>query len=131
MSVRLRRLGVVVSACVLAPACTIVRPDSRRTLDVLDHNLTPASSTARALLLPVAVPVGIGGILTDTLLVNPIHAIDDAWLDMVDVLWTSDDETPLRRALFVPLAALATPVVFAGDWLGRCVLPLPPRKEGK
>ena len=23
----------------------------------------------------------------------------------------------------------ATPLVFAGDWLGRCVLPLPPHKE--
>lgn len=109
--------------------CTAVRKDSRRTLDSLDANLTPASPTARAVLLPVAIPVGFGGLLTDTLLVNPAFAIDDAWLDTVDLLWTPRDESPLRRALFTPLAALATPVVFAGDWLGRCVFPIAPRQE--
>lgn len=77
----------------------------------------------------MAIPVGFGALLGDSLVVNPAFAIDDAWLDTVDVLWTPDDESPLRRALFTPLAALATPLVFAGDWLGRCVLPLPPHKE--
>lgn len=111
--------------------CTAVREDSRRTLDSLDGNFTPASPTTRTVLLPVAIPVGFCGLLTDTLLVNPAFAIDDAWRDTVDLLWTPRDESPLRRALFTPLAALATPLVFAGDWLGRSVFPIPPRQESE
>lgn len=110
-----------------AGACTAVRKEARRTMDSLDANFTPASATARACLLPVAIPIGFVALLTDTLLVNPAHAIDDAWLDTVDTLWTPRDESPLRRALFLPFAALATPVVFGGDWLGRSVLPIAPR----
>ena len=104
---------------------------SRRTLDLCDANLAPApaSTTARAVLLPVAVPVGFVAGVVDTVAVNPVCAIDDAWLDTVDWLWRSREESALRRALFAPLAALATPIVFGGDWLGRCVLPIPPRSD--
>lgn len=114
-----------------AAACTAVRKDSRRTMDALDANFTPVSPAARACLLPVAIPVGFGALLTDTALVNPAYAIDDAWLDTVEALWTPHDESPLRRALFMPFAAVATPVVFGGDWLGRSVLPIAPRREGQ
>ena len=109
-------------------ACTAVR-DHRHALDWLDATMTPASPTARGLLLPVAIPVGVGGLLTDILLVNPVLAIDDAWGDTADLLWKSQEESALRRVLFTPLAAVATPFVFAGDWLGRSLLPLPPRRE--
>ncbi len=109
-------------------ACTAVRKDSRRTLDWLDATGTPSSSVARGVLLPVAIPIGCAGLLTDTLLVNPVCAIDDAWADTKDLLWTSQEESELRRALFTPLAALATPFVFGCDWLGRSLLPLPPSK---
>lgn len=115
--------------CGTVAACTTTRDDSRRTLDWLDGNLAPASHTARMVLLPVAIPVGACGVLADTLLVNPACAVDDAWGDTVEVLWTSREESALRKALFTPLAALATPVVFAGDWLWRCVIPTPPRSD--
>ncbi|HEX5052232.1 MAG TPA: hypothetical protein VFZ65_10700 [Planctomycetota bacterium] len=121
-------LRAVVCAGVLA-GCTAVRDDGRRTLHWLDASLTPSSETARNLLLPVAVPVGFGGLLSDTLLVNPWCAIDDAWGDTCELLWTPHEESALRRVLFAPVAALATPFVFGGDWLGRCCLPLPPRRE--
>lgn len=104
---------------------------SRRTLDLCDANLAPApeSTTTRGLLLPVAVPFGFVAGVVDTVAVNPVCAIDDAWLDTVDLLWRSRDESALRRTLFVPLAALVTPIVFGGDWLGRCVFPIPPRMD--
>ncbi len=112
-------------------ACTCVRDDSRRTLDLLDKNLTPASPTWRAVLLPVAIPVGFAGLLLDSAVVNPVCALDDAWGDTVELLWTWRDESTLRRVLFTPLAALGTPIVFACDWLGRSCLPVPPRKESQ
>jgi hypothetical protein len=116
-------------ACGGLPGCTTMRDDSRRTLDALDRNLTPSSPVARGLLLPVAIPVGLGGLVCDTVVVNPVCALDDAWLDTTDLLWTSRDESMLRRTLFTPVAALATPVVFGLDWLWRCLVPLAPRRE--
>jgi hypothetical protein len=115
----------------LLAACTCIRRDSRRTLDLLDHNLTPADATWRLVLLPVAIPVGFGGLLADSAIVNPIYALDDAWDDTSELLWTWRGESTLRRVLFTPLAVLGTPVVFGCDWLLRSCLPLPPRKEVK
>jgi hypothetical protein len=109
-------------------ACTTMRDDSRRTLDWLDAHAAPDSPTARAWLLPVAVPVGLLGWTADTVVVNPIAAIDDAWLDTRGLLWESKEESTLRRVLFTPLAALATPVVLGTDWLMRAVFPIEPHE---
>lgn len=116
-------------ACCAASGCTTWRDDGRRTLDLLDANLTPGSPVARGLLLPVAIPLGFAGLVCDTVVVNPVCAIDDAWLDTTDLLWTWRDESMLRRTLFTPFAALATPVVFGVDWLWRSLVPLAPRPE--
>lgn len=118
--------GVLLAALA---SCTTVREDGRRTLHWLDAHLTPDSATVRWCLLPVVIPVGVVGVLSDTLVVNPVCAIDDAWADTVDVLWTSHEESPLRKALFTPLAVLGTPIVFPVDWLWRCLLPIAPRKD--
>lgn len=121
-------LGLLVAFLGLV-GCTTIRDDSRRTLDLLDANLTPGSPVGRGLLLPVAIPVGFAGLLCDTVVVNPACAIDDAWLDTTDLLWSSRDESMLRRTLFTPVAALATPLVFGLDWLWRSLVPLAPRAE--
>ena len=80
-------------------------------------------------MLPLAIPVGVGGLVTDAVLVNPVLCIDDAWGDTVELLWSSEDESNMRRALFAPLAAVATPFVFAGDWFWRSLWPIEPRQE--
>ena len=125
-----RRRARCVPLCAVAlfaAGCTTMRDDSRRTLGWLDASLTPEAPAARGALLPLAIPVGFAGLCCDTLVVNPACAIDDAWGDTVELLWTSDEESPLRRALVTPLAALATPFVFAGGWLWRSVVPQSPR----
>ena len=122
-----RRILVVLLG-VLA-GCTAVRDDGRRTLDWLDANFTPDSPVAGGALLPVAIPIGFVGLLTDTAVVNPVYAVDDAWGDTVELLWTSREESMLRRALFTPLAAVGTPFVFTADWLWRCVVPMAPRAD--
>ncbi|MCR9247854.1 MAG: hypothetical protein NXI31_22730 [bacterium] len=110
--------------------CTVFDDDHRRTLNWLDESLTPESAGTRYALLPVAVPVGVVGLASDMLVVNPVLAIDDAWGDTVELLWTPDeDSSNLRRVLVAPFTALATPVVFAGDWLARCLFPIDPRED--
>ena len=110
-------------ACVLS-GCTVFSSSHRHTLDWLDENLAPDSRGARIALLPVAVPVGLVGLTVDAVVVNPVLAVDDAWEDTRALLWSAPDETSFRRAMFVPFAALATPVVFTGDWLWRSLWPV-------
>lgn len=120
-----RRLVLVLAAALAG--CSMLDRDNRRTLNLLDEHLTPGSTGGRVALAPVAIPVGLVALATDAVVVHPVTAIDDAWGDTVDVLWTSRDESPLRRVVFTPLAALATPVVFACDWAWRCLWPIDPR----
>lgn len=113
--------------CWLLASCSALHPGRRATLDWVDGHLAPDSAVVRGCLLPLAIPVGLSGFAADTALVNPTVALGDAWRDTVELLWAPRDETPLRRVFLAPLAGLATPLVFAGDWLGRCLLPLPRR----
>ena len=112
----------------LTAGCAVDLREHRNVLNWLDGELTPASTTARVALVPVALPVGVAGYLVDSFLVNPVRVADDAWFDTVDLLWTSRGESTFRRMLLVPFAAIATPFVLVGDWLGRFLLPIPSRK---
>lgn len=112
-----------------AAGCAMFDHDNRRTLNLLDTNLAPASTAGRVALLPLAIPVGATALVADAVVVHPIAAIDDAFGDTMEVLWSSHDESPLRQVVFTPLAAIATPFVFAGDWLWRCLWPIDPREE--
>jgi hypothetical protein len=109
--------------------CAQVKEENRRTLNALDAAATPQSEAGRWALSPVALPVGIVALVTDMLVVHPACSLDDAWGDTVQLLWTPRDESRFRRAVLLPLVTLATPLVFAGDWVGRALLPLPPRED--
>lgn len=125
---RLTCMAMVACAGVLA-SCTMFDPDNRRTLNWLDANLTPTAHAGRMALLPLSIPVGFVALSADAIIVHPVLVIDDAWGDTVELLWTpDDDESLLRQALFSPFAAVATPFVFAGDWLWRSVFPVDPRE---
>ena len=108
----------------LGAACSMFRTDNRRTLNLLDRELAPEDTAAKVALSPLALPAGIAAFATDLAVVHPIATIDDAWNDTEELLWRSRDESALRRALVVPIAAIATPFVFAGDWFGRWLLPI-------
>ena len=100
------------------------RTDNRRTLNLLDRELAPEDTAAKVALAPLALPAGVAAFAADLAVVHPIATIDDAWDDTEALLWRSEDESALRRALVVPFAAVATPIVFVGDWFGRWLLPI-------
>tara|TARA_R110002073_G_C9128937_1_gene551386 strand:- start:113 stop:595 length:483 start_codon:yes stop_codon:yes gene_type:complete len=110
---------LVVSAC--ATSCALGNGDRRRALNYLDANWMPSTTTGRWLAAPVALPVGIVAGATDAIVLHPLSQIDDAWVDTVDVVWDFDDNTDFRTVLLVPLAAVATPVVFGVTWVFRAV----------
>ena len=117
-------------ALLLASSCAFFEEENRRTLNAMDADLAPSSTAARWALAPVMLPAGALGLAADVLVVHPATAIDDAWADTVEWLWTpAEDESRFRRAVMVPLVTLATPLVFASDWLGRSLFALDPREE--
>lgn len=117
-------LALVLLGCAATSGCAISSRENRRTLNALDEHATPPSATARWAMAPLALPVSLGAVIGDMLLVHPICSIDDAWADTVDALWTSHGETKFRRAVLLPLATLATPIVFTGDLIARALFPI-------
>ncbi len=123
------RLIVFGLLLVLATACAASEHDNRRTLNALDDQLTPDSVSARWIAAPVTLPIGVVSLAVDAAVVHPCCVFDDAWGDTVEWLWTPHGASRFRRAVMIPLSALATPFVFAGDWLGRALFDIDPRKE--
>lgn len=121
-------LSLIVHACV---GCAFFDADNRRTLNALDRNLVPESTTARWALAPIGLPVAVVAGTVDVLVVHPVSVVDDAWGDTQALLWTPRDESRFRRAVLVPLAALATPLVFVGDALGRALFDIPAREDDR
>ncbi|MEC8653284.1 MAG: hypothetical protein VXY92_12065 [Planctomycetota bacterium] len=105
-------------------SCAFMRPENRRALNYLDANLAPQSATARVVLSPVALPVGVAAGVADAVVVHPLTQADEAWRDTLDVLWDYDQSSSFRQVLLTPLSVLATPLVFAGDWCCRAVFDL-------
>ncbi len=111
--------------------CVMLERGNRRVLNLLDENLAPKSSTGRWALAPLTLPTGCAALIVDATIVHPAATIDDAWGDTVELLWAPRGGSSLRTALLVPLAAIATPAVFLGDWLGRALFALSPRHGGQ
>lgn len=120
-SFRARRVGPVVAALLAAclASCAVMERENRRTLNSLDEHWSPSSEAGRWAAAPVALPAALVGLVVDGLIVNPAVVVDDAWADTVDWLWTPKGESRFRRAVMLPLAALATPFVYVGDWIRR------------
>lgn len=109
--------------------CAVFEEENRRLLNAMDASLAPASDGGRWAAAPLAFPAGLVAGVLDAVIVHPATAVDDAWGDTVDWLWTPTDESRLRRAVLTPFMAAFTPPVFLGSWLGRSLLPIPPRDD--
>ena len=113
----------------LLAGCAVFQPENRRLTNQLDAHLAPESSTLSWALVPVTLPAGVLSICADAVVVHPAASIDDAWLDTRDLLWRPRDESAFRKAVMAPVAALLTPIVFGGDWLGRSLFNIAPYRD--
>ncbi len=113
------RVAALLLAAPLTVGCAFAERDNRRTLNYLDAHVAPKSAAARWALSPVALPAAIGAGALDAAVVHPATQFDDAWRDTVDLLWDYERDSSFRAVLLTPLSAVATPVVYCGDWLLR------------
>jgi len=128
-----RKLGSAVLTAGIASlaGCAIANPDNRLLLNAMDANLTPSSTAGKWALAPLALPAGLAAGVLDAAVVRPVTQLDDAWGDTVDVLWDIGDETTFRQAVLTPLAAIATPLVFAGSWVTRSIFDVGDREPAE
>ena len=112
---------------VCGSSCAIGNEERRRVLNYLDANWAPDSEGGRWLVSPVALPVGLIAGVADAVVVHPLSQVDDAWGDTVEFLWEFDRDDQFRNVLMTPLSAVATPVVFGVDWLGRAIFDIDDR----
>jgi len=130
MHSRLRWLrAFAILAALGLSGCAVFDEPNRPLLDLLDENVAPSSTAGRWLAAPVALPVAAVAVTVDAVVVRPATQIDDAWGDTVELLWEPGDQTPFRRVVVAPVMALATPVVFASDWLVRSMFMVPDRRD--
>ncbi len=129
MSTRFTHLVLLALAALAASGCAVTQEQNRRLLNAMDASLTPCCDGGRWALAPVALPLGLVAGVLDAVVVHPATAVDDAWGDTVELLWTPEGESRLRRAVLTPFMAAFTAPVFVGSWLGRCLLPISPRDE--
>ena len=113
--------AAAVCAVALSAGCAFTNADNRRTLNYLDAHAAPRTEGARWALSPVALPAALTAGAVDVVVVHPVTQLDDAWRDTVDLLWDYDQDSSFRAVLLTPLSAVATPVVYCGDWLLRSV----------
>ncbi len=128
---RARRMSrTLVGALLLCAGCAWSNDVNRPVWNAFEANLVPKSDGARAATLPLTVPLGLVAILTDTLIAHPIQVIDDAFCDAGNV-WDDLDwrASYYTECGFLPLRAAATPLAFAGAWLGRSLFDLPRHGE--
>jgi hypothetical protein len=122
-----RRLALLLlSAALLAPpGCAWRNREHTPLFNASEKYLVPMTQPARAMSFPVTVPVSLAAVAVDLLLVHPVMELPRAYDDTKDALWELHwadwkGEAFTQAASLLPRVAL-TPVVFAGDWLGRSV----------
>jgi hypothetical protein len=122
----------VLSACLLAllaaapPGCAWRNRAHTPLFNASEKYLVPKAQPARALSYPVTVPVSLAAVTLDLLLVHPVMELPKAYDDTKDLFWDLHwrdwkGEAFTMGSTLLPRVAL-TPVVFAGDWLGRSIV---------
>ncbi|HTE06719.1 MAG TPA: hypothetical protein VK824_11020 [Planctomycetota bacterium] len=119
--------AALLTGLLLLTACAVADKRNRLTLNAMDEHLAPESAAGRWAAAPVAFPAALLGLAMDALVVHPASVLDDAWRDTQDWLWTPrPSESRFRRAVLLPLVVLATPLVYAGDWLRHALFRVDP-----
>lgn len=92
--------------------------------NALAKAVQPRSPLARAIWMPVSLPVRAVALALDATVVRPITVVPVSGKDAKKFFRLPASARPLKRTLVtVPVTAL-TPVVFVGDWAGRVLLPI-------
>jgi len=113
----------------LLQGCAFMNRDNTPALNLVEDNLWPEATGWRVVAFPVVFPIGLVAVITDGLIIHPVTVIDDAAGDTGDILWDEWDwdEHYVTECAALPWRAVATPLIFIGDFLGRWFFDVPTR----
>lgn len=124
-------LGLV-ALTALAGGCAWANRENRPVWNAFEQHLVPSNDAAFIATLPLTVPCGALAILCDTFVAHPLQVADDSWRDAselwIDLDW---DEHYYSEMAGLPLRAVATPLAFAGAWLGRSLFDWEPNRTAE
>jgi hypothetical protein len=126
-----RPLILALSAVLLLTGCAFLNRDNTPLLNLVEEELWPESTGARVAVFPVVFPLGFAAVLTDAVVVHPVSVVGDAIEDTGDALWDDWDweNRYMTECAVLPWRAVATPIFFGGDFLGRAMFDVPRRAE--
>jgi hypothetical protein len=109
-----------------ASGCAVFDRRNTPLFNASEKHLLPRTQPARALSFPVTVPLSLAAVTVDLLVVHPAMELPRAYDETKDALWDLHwrdwkGAAFTEGAKVLPRVAL-TPVVFAGEWLGRSVV---------
>ncbi len=125
---------VLLALLCVTGGCAWTERENRPLWNAFEDNLVPGSEAAFWATLPLTVPVGLGAIVLDTLVVHPVQVMDDAW---DDAAWLWRDGRPdfagryYSELAFLPVRAAVTPITFAGSFLGRSMFAVSPEQSSE
>ncbi len=112
---------IVVALLCMSSGCAVLGEKGRYFAKRLDA-VAPQSQAGKALLVPVALPVGAVALTIDGLLVNPLLVLEDA---IDDAKWAFEVEsTGILEVFVTPMRIVTFVGIFLGSELLRICVPL-------
>lgn len=115
----MRRLAAVVVLSLLCCSCAVMSERNRRLMNYCSRHLMPESTTAQVLTAPVVLPTCLLAGMLDTVVVHPLHVVDDAWYDTRAALWEPTGRGFVTECAVLPVRTLLTPIKFGLQFAAR------------
>jgi len=126
-----RYITLILAAAIALTTCTgcaFLNRQNTPTANFVEQKLLPKTNPAKVLSYPALLPVGVGALAVDAVVIHPVSVLDDAYRDTERALWRHfdwEDSYVTECAKLVPRTALS-PVVFTFMWTARSVFDIPP-----
>jgi hypothetical protein len=123
----MKRTVIILLLLCFTGGCAVFNRENTRALNFVEKQLVPADPLAKKLTYPITIPVSIVAVTIDMFLLHPLFVVPDALDDTNDWLWSRmewEKEYFTTAASVVPRTA-ATPLAFAGSFLGRSTFDMP------
>ena len=112
--------GSALLALVLLAHCAAFNRKNTPLVVAVEEHLVPKSTTGKIVAFPLILPVGIVAGLLDVFIVHPVSVVPNAAADVRRLIWEPQKQSGYVTVVgSVPFKLVATPILFALDWLAR------------
>ncbi len=119
----MRYLLLFVLGILAGSGCAVLHEEHRCVTRYLDRELAPPSTTWKAALAPLAIPVGFTALVIDGAAINPVLSLPEAVDDASEVAFKSVELQGIYEVWLFPMRLMAFTVVFVGSEVLHCTLP--------